>query len=79
MGAGYLREWGVKVFVLWGGGSQGGVVPWVKNRPGMRNLSVSCRGLLLRASRAVLLLVLVLGRLFLFVWLLFRGLGTWCR
>jgi len=27
VGAGYLREWGVKVFVLWGGESQGWVVP----------------------------------------------------
>jgi len=59
--------------------SEGLVLPWVKNGPGMPNLSVSCRALLLRASRAVLPLVLVPGRLFLFVWLLFRGLGTWCR
>jgi len=30
VGAGYLREWGVKVFVLRGGGVGAGVVPWVR-------------------------------------------------
>jgi len=34
VGAGYLREWGVKVFVLRGGGVKGWVVLRVKNRPG---------------------------------------------